>query len=84
MLQHQSEPSIWLPSLEMPQGRRAQLVIHGEPEGEFPQIMERGVREARSRAERAGVTLPPEGYAYFLGGSPQGVHFLVAARNRPA
>jgi hypothetical protein len=82
LMRHETEPSLWLASLEMADGRRAQLVVHGDAEGEFPQIVDRGLREARSQAERAGVILPSEAYAYCLGGSPDGVHFLVAARNR--
>jgi len=57
LVRHQTEPSLWLASLEMGDGRRAQLVVHGDAEGEFPQIVDRGVREARSQAERAGIIL---------------------------
>lgn len=80
ILRHESEPSLWLASLDIGRGRRAQLVVHGEPEGEYPELINRGATEGRAQAERAGVILPPESYGYFLGASLEGWHFLVAAR----
>jgi hypothetical protein len=80
ILRHESEPSLWLASLDIGRGRRAQLVLHGEPEGEYPELINRGTTEGRALAERAGVVLPPESYGYFLGTSLEGWRFLVAAR----
>jgi hypothetical protein len=80
ILRHESEPSLWLASLEMVDGRRAQLIVHGEPNGEFPEIIDRGIKQGLAQAEQAGVKLPPGAYAYFLGGSSEGWHFLVGAR----
>jgi hypothetical protein len=79
-LKHESEPSLWLASLEMADGRRAQLIIHGEPNGEFPEIIDRGIKQGIAQVDQAGVKLLLGAYAYFLGESPEGWRYLVGAR----
>ena len=69
-----------LASLDIGKGRRAQLLAHGEPEVEIPEIINDAVRKGGSQAEGAGVKIPPGGYAYLLGVSPQGWRYIVGAR----
>jgi hypothetical protein len=79
-LRHESEPSIWLASLEMTDGRRAQLVVHGEAEGDFPHLLDNGLKESCAQAEQAGIKLPSGGYGYFFGESSEGWRFLIGGR----
>jgi hypothetical protein len=76
---HASEPSFCLASLEIGNGRRAQLVAHGEPEGNVPTMVEGGVMRARAQAEAAGVQVPKGAYACLFGRSQDGARFLVGA-----
>lgn len=80
LLKHESEPSFCLASLDIGSGRRAQLVAHGDPEGEWPTLIERGVTTARKQAEGAGIEIPDEAYGYFFGHRDDGSRFLVGAR----
>ena len=79
-LRHESEPFLCLASLDIGKGRRAQLIAHGEPEAEIPEIINDAVRKGRSQAKGAGTKIPPESYAYCLGVSPQGWRYIVGAR----
>jgi hypothetical protein len=79
-LRHESESSLCLASLDIGNGRRAQLVAHGEPEAEIPEIINDAIRKGRSQAEGAGVKIPPGAYAYLLGVSSQGWRYIVGAR----
>lgn len=79
-LQHESEPFLCLASLDIGKGRRAQLIAHGEPEAEMPEVINESVRRARAQSEAAGIKVPPEAYGYFLGTSPQGWRFIFGAR----
>jgi hypothetical protein len=85
VLTHESEPSFGLALLDIGNGRRAQLVAHGDPEGDLPDLIERSVAEARRHAEFAGVEIPNDAYGYFFGRRDDGSRFLVGARmNRSA
>ena len=85
VLRHESEPSFCLASLDIGNNRRAQLIVHGEPEGDLPDLIERSVAEARRQAECAGVKIPIEAYSYCFGRRIDGSRFLVGARmNRSA
>lgn len=77
---HESEPSFCLASLDIGNGRRAQLIVHGDPEGEWPDIIERSVAEARSQADSNGIAIPDEAYGYFFGHRENGSRFIVGAR----
>lgn len=79
-LKHESEPSFCIASLDIGSGLRAQLVAHGDPEGEWPRIIKQGVATARKQAEVAGVAIPEEAYGYFFGRSGDGARFLFGAR----
>jgi len=80
ILSHESEPSFRLASLDIGNGRRAQLVAHGDPEGDLGQLIERSVAEARRQAESAGVEIPNDAYGYFFGHRDDRSRFLVGAR----
>jgi hypothetical protein len=80
VLTHESEPTFSLASLDIGGGRRAQLVVHGESEGDLPNVIERSVAQARMQAESAGVEVPDGAYAYFLGQQEDGSRFLFGAR----
>ena len=79
-LKHDSEPSFWLASLDIGEGRRAQLVVHGEPEGTIPDLINNTVSEMLNRAKQAGKEIPPEAFMYAHGHLPDGSRFLVGAR----
>lgn len=80
VLKHESEPSFCLASLDIGSGRRAQLVAHGDPEGEWPRIIAQGVATARKQAEVAGIEISDEAYGYFFGRGGDGSRFLFGAR----
>jgi hypothetical protein len=79
-LQQESEPSVCLASLELPENRRAIVTMHSEPEAELPSIVARVVNDSIANAKRMGVQLPPSAYGYYLGQSPQGWRLIVGAR----
>lgn len=80
VLTHESEPSFCVASLDIGHHRRAQIVAHRDPEGNFSDFLERGVAEARKQAESVGIDLPREAYGYFFGHRNDGSRFLVGAR----
>jgi hypothetical protein len=77
---HESEPSFRLASLAIGQNLYAQLVAHGEPEGNIPQIIERTRAEAQFRVRASGREMPAEAYIYVLGRMDDGSRYLVGAR----
>jgi hypothetical protein len=79
-LRYESLPSIPLVSMDIGQGRRAQLIAHGDKEGDIPDVIDRAAALPREAAGRAGKEIPPEAYGYFLGVSPDGARFLVGGR----
>lgn len=80
VLKHESEPSFCLASLDIGKGLRAQIVAHGPPEGDFPDLIERSVFEAHQLAESAGIEVPDSGYGYFYGHHNDGSRFIFGAR----
>jgi hypothetical protein len=79
-LRHETEPSLCLASLDLSSDRRIQLIVHGEPETDLPQLIRDNVRRARSGAEDAGLKLPEGSYGYFFGRQDSGCRFIVGAR----
>jgi hypothetical protein len=79
-LTHESEPSFCLASLDIGNNQRAQLIVHGEPEGTIPAVIECGVIEARNKMEAAGKLIPAGAYIYLLGRLDDGSRYLVGAR----
>jgi hypothetical protein len=79
LLRHESEPSICLASLDIGNNRRAQLIAHGDPEGDFPEWLNQNVALARAQEEWAGVKRPETAYGYFFG-RRDGAPFIVGAR----
>jgi len=79
LLTHESEPSFCLASLEIGDGQRAQLIAHGDPEGDLPDLIRRSTAEARKHAESKGVEISPETYGYFLGRQENGSRFIFGA-----
>jgi hypothetical protein len=77
---HESEPSFRLASLAIGRDLHAQLVAHGEPEGNIPKIIERTRDEGRRKVRASGLELPAGAYLYVLGRSDDGSRFLVGAR----
>jgi hypothetical protein len=80
VLGHVSEPSVCLASLDIGENRRAQLVLHTDPEGDFPQFLAGNVAKARAQTELVGVEIPNDAYGYFFGNRSDGSRFLVGAR----
>jgi hypothetical protein len=79
-LRHEIEPSICLGSLEMPDGRRAQLVIHGDPEGDIYDRINSSVGQSIVQAKEKALRPPPTGFAYLLGKSSEGYRYIVGGR----
>ena len=79
-LQHESEPSFCLASLNIGNNKYAQVIAHGEPEGTIPAMLEQSVADARKQAASKGIAIPKEAYGYFLGQQVDGCRFLVGAR----
>lgn len=80
---HRSERSFHLASLDVGNGRRADLVAHAEPEGDVPDLIRSSVATARSQVEAAGIHLPSEAYGYFHGHWSDGCRFVFCARLNP-
>jgi len=80
LLRHETEPSFCLASLDIGKGRHAQLIAHGDPEMDMPQLIEQGVSHVRDQGVARGVPVPDGAYAYFFGRSADGARFLVGAR----
>jgi hypothetical protein len=81
-LRHESEPSLRFASLELSNGRRAQLVAHADPELDMPNFLASNRAQALERATSMGIDVPDEGYLYFFGNQPDGARFIVGARAR--
>jgi hypothetical protein len=74
-------PTLCLASLDMGNGRRAQLIVSWNPEGDTIKLIDRAVSEVLDMAKKAGKwSPPPQGYGYALGQHPEGWRFLVGAR----
>jgi len=79
-LKHETEPSFCLASLEIGNGRYAQLIAHSDPEMDIHSIIDNGVTEARRQAESSGIKIPKGAYAYFFGRHKDGARFIVGSR----
>jgi hypothetical protein len=79
-LKHESEPSYLLASFDVGGGRHAQVIVHGEQEGDFPGAMECAVQKALAQTRSLGVALPDDAYGYFLGHKDDGGRYLFGAR----
>jgi hypothetical protein len=79
-LAHESEPSFLLASFDIGNGRRAQLIAHGDPESGFPEMIKSTVAQAAAQARSKGIVLPDQGYYYFLGRQPDGCRYVFGAR----
>jgi hypothetical protein len=79
-LDHERDPSIWLGSLEIGNGKWAQLVIHGDPEQDVYNLLNTTISTIIAKAQSAGAKLPSEGFAYMLGRSSEGHRFIVGGR----
>lgn len=77
-LNHESEPSFWLASLDLNNGCYAQLVAHGEHEGNLPDLISCAVENARLSTKAAGQ-IPEGAYGYFLGHRDDGVRYMFGA-----
>lgn len=80
LLQHETEPSFALATWSLGDNRHAQLVLHGEPEGTLPELINTSVKSARATTIARGIDIPAEAYAYFLGHRESGARFLFGAR----
>src|SRR5205823_983211 len=80
ILRHENEPSFCLAHLKISEGRYAQLVAHGEQEGDAPQLIARSRDEAIRRVISSGQEIPDDAYAYFFGVNPNGSRFIIGAR----
>lgn len=83
-VQHGSEPSFRLASLDLIDGRQAQLVAHSDPELDQPQKIVECRRAVAAAAKETGVLYPPEGYLYLFGKHPDGRRSILGARATPA
>jgi hypothetical protein len=75
-----SEASFRLASLAIGHNMHAQLVAHGEPEGNIPKIIEGIAEHAQLKVRGCGQEMPAEAYIYAVGRSDDGFRFLVGAR----
>jgi len=78
-LKHESKPYFWLASLDLGNGYYAQLIAHGELEGDMPNLMRTTVTQARSQTENTGINIPEGAYGYFWGQRDNGARFLFGA-----
>jgi hypothetical protein len=78
---HERDPSFWIASLDIGRGRYAQLVAHGDPEGDIHDVLRESIRTLSAQAEQAGVKdIPPGANAYLFGETPEGVRYIVGGR----
>jgi len=84
ILRHESEPSFCLASLDIGNNRCTQIIAHGEPEGNMPDVIEHCVAAARNQTDTKRIEIPNDAYGYFWGNWSDGSRFLFGARiNRP-
>jgi hypothetical protein len=77
---HEVQPSFWLASLDIGDGRYAQLVAHGDPEGNIHELVANTLAIVREQAKRAERKIPRNAYAYMLATRPEGVRYIVGAQ----
>lgn len=81
-LSHSSQPSFCLASLDLGGSLRAQLVVHGELEGDWPNAIKEGLTAGRRQTEGHGIDIPDGAYCYFFGQLSDSSRFLIGARFR--
>lgn len=81
---HATEPSFRLASLAIGSNTFAQLVAHGEPEGNLPGLIDQVRADARRKMAARAQEIPAEAYLYALGRHLDGSRYLVGARAVPA
>jgi hypothetical protein len=79
-VRHERDPSVWIASLDVGQGKYAQLVAHGDPELDIQELIKNANAKGRVLTQQAGVEIRPESYAYMLGKQPDGVRYIVSGR----
>jgi hypothetical protein len=79
-LVHPSERSITFARLPINKQRVAQLVAHGDPEGDLMKFIETTVSKAILGARRKGIEIPKDGYGYFVGQLNDGCRYIFGAR----
>jgi hypothetical protein len=79
-LSHEQGPSICLGYVDMGDGRRAQLIVHGDPEADIYERINNRIAESIVEAQQKGVAPAPDGFAYVLGKSSEGYRYLVGGR----
>ena len=82
-IRHESEPSFPLGRFNLPDGRFAVAVAHGDPESAYQAMMQTNIRAARERISSLNFQTPEDAYAYFLGRHNDGSRFLFGARMGP-
>jgi hypothetical protein len=79
-LRHDSQAGVRLASLPLNEGRRAQLVAHGEPVADHSTAIGRAREAALAQATAKGIAVPDEGYLYLFGNEPDGARSIVEVR----
>lgn len=79
-LRSEPGPSCRFASLDLGDGRRAQLVAYLDQLGGVPQALDDLRARAQALADQAGVAMPREGYIYAFGKNLEGVRSLLVAR----
>ena len=77
---HDSQASVRLASLPLIEGRRAQLVAHGEPIADHAIAIGRARDAVLAQATAKGVAVPDEGYLYLFGNQPDGARSIAGVR----
>jgi len=78
-LKHKTEPSFCVASLDIGDGKHAQLVAHGEDEGEWPKLISEAVEQALAQVDAVRQGPMPDAYGYFFGYKSDGSCFIVGA-----
>lgn len=81
-LSHSSQPSFCLASLDLGGSLRAQLVVHGELEGGWPNAIKEGLTAGRRQTDGHVINIPDGAYCYFFGQLSDSSRFLIGARFR--
>ena len=80
---YEDHPSVHVASLPLVDGRRAQLVVHADPENDIHEVIGNAKTQSFTMMPAAGVPVPETGYIYFHGVHGDGVRFFVGARATP-
>jgi hypothetical protein len=75
-----TSPGFCLAAMKIDESRVLQVIVHEDPEGQFPLLIERGIEHARREARQAGINLPDEACVYLWGRKENDARFVVVAR----